>query len=1088
MVPSHPRRVVAGLFLGLLSLPACGGGGGGGGGGGSGGGLGLLEVRWGRVAEIRDAAQNLVAREKVVEEGIQNDLLSYEVTTNAITGTTTVRILSSQGTPPFDAAFAALDDQLGFVVPKTVTSPPPYSMVPRNAVALLRFNQPVKANSITPQTIRVFEGVPAQQQVEVLLRLDPSDARNVIVEPTVSALQSELTGLAVNAFGFPPATTTVTPNLQLRIPTVKDPASGQTTLLRAASGSSPEDDDPSDGPDLVRTFRSGGATAATGDPNNGFVLDLVPPTIVGVQSVTVCGVSPVSDLRRQLSIGFANGNCVVAPEVGDVVKQGTALGLVVGTTGSISPCAPPSFPIPQVLVELISFDGDGDAIELGTGAAEYNLPFKQTDIPGCFVTFIPEPTSPGGGAPAGVDPLSVARVRFSEPMDPDSVRPFDTLTLTLSAPPVGGVDALPPNAFVVGDLSSSADLKEFTFVPSLPIPHAANGSESRHVRVTTGLSGVRDLSGNALAISAFDFDFSLSPTAPAASTGGFALRFNALNETDFNLGPADLAGSPPTAEAGKPDYGGQVVLDAVKKELRGRPVARFSKAADTGNAFVGGAPTQWPFPILTPLTSFGSRLMTCVRHVDVGFSGGEKNEMNLDVEGMAWSPFQITQFPVAPPPGSGAPNIVTADTLPRFKIELAHSYYFPDEMLDLESNLAVFGNSGLDCSKFNPTLVPTGGPSGNPVGGIGNPFYFWFWNSDPAVGPVGVTGQTYPEESPPAPPAGYRTVCDASPYVINPVDLFQAPSGRFFLPYPPFQNTYTWRDSGFPFARKGAPNGNGVEPGRWSQVLPPPTPAFYGAGQVPSVALPLLVQCKSYPPSGPSSTLNVNGLQISLMINSSIIPNFRLFTTGGFNTSGTLVQRNPDNGNIPLGGFNPNSTPPGQATGAPGQTGTCGPEFYWANLDFVVRVTRSFTHWFDLGAPSVVGAPIFATPVAEPRGGDQPAGTKVLVEYRGATTVSGTCAATPPTCDPLTDASKANIYGIYILGTGTPPNQGLSTQITGVVPPFATGNQASVLPEWTPDITRLNGKRYLQMRFTFVNNIATGEVPTLSSLGVAFVR
>src|SRR5262245_57846241 len=147
MAPLHTGRVVAGFLLGLVSLPACGGGGGGG--GGSAGGLALLEIRWGRLAAVRDVNQTLIAREKVVEEGIQSDLLSYEVTTNSITGTTSIRILFPQGTPQFEAAFAALDDQLGFVVPKSVNSPPPYSMVPRNAVALLRFNQPVKPGSLS---------------------------------------------------------------------------------------------------------------------------------------------------------------------------------------------------------------------------------------------------------------------------------------------------------------------------------------------------------------------------------------------------------------------------------------------------------------------------------------------------------------------------------------------------------------------------------------------------------------------------------------------------------------------------------------------------------------------------------------------------------------------------------------------------------------------------------------------------------------------------------------------------------------------------------------------------------------------------
>ncbi len=1085
MVPTPSGRVVAGVLLGLLSLPACGGGGGG---GSSAGGLALLEIRWGRIAAVRDVNQALVAREKVIEEGIQSDLLSYEVTTNSITGTTTVRILSPQGTPQFDAAFAALDDQLGFVVPKTITSPPPYSMVPRNAVALMRFNQPVKASSITPQTIRVFEGVPAVQQLEVLTRLDPSDSRNVIVEPTVSALQSELTGLTVNAFGFPPALTTVTPNLQIRIPTQKDPPNGQTTLLRGASGSSPEDDDPSDGPDLVRTLRSGGSTAATGDPNNGFVLDLVPPTLVGVQGISICAVSPISEIRRQVSLGFSNAGCAFTPEIGDVLKKGASLGLVVGLTGAISPCSPPSIPAQQVFVELISFDAEGNAIEMETGPAEYNLEFKPVDEDqvGCFVTFVPEPTSPGGTSPSGVDPVAVVRVRFSEPMDPDTVRPYDTLTLTMAdptSPPNTSVDDLAPNSFVVGELAASGDLREFTYVPSLPIPHVAGGSESRFLTLRTGSSGVRDLSGNPLTVPAFHLDFSLLPTAPPAPTGGFALRFTRLNETNHDLGLPDLGVGPDPIAAGRPDYGGQIVLDEAVGELRGRPTGRFSKVADFGNPFVGGAPVQLPNPLLTPLTSFGSRLQTLLRHVDLGLSGSERNEMNLDVEGLNWAPFGGT---------------VAADTLPRFKIDLAHSHYFPDEVINTGSLLPDWPLSGLDCGKFYPVNgTPTAAnPAGAPGTGIGNPFYFWYWNPET----LSVVS------TPPGPGDSMRlgfsgfpvTVVDTfpGPYDINPLDLFIVPGTLTpMVPYPAFTQTYTWRDTGIPFGRKGGPNNAGVEPEKWTQVLSGAPPPLYPSGIVPSVALPLLIQCKSYPPTGPSNTLNVNGLQVSLMVNTSAQPNFRVFTTGGINTQGVTVFRNPD-GNTPLGGFNPNSTPPGQVTQF-----ACGPELYWSQVDFVVRVTRAFTHWFDLGATTTPGAPIFATPVVEPRGADQPAGTSLIVEYRGASTASGACATTPPGpgCLPLTDATiqlgsnVPNVYGVYIIGGASGfPNQAASSLMTGLAPPFppfTVGSpQASVLPDFTPDLTRLNGKRYLQMRFTFLSNITTGEVASISSLGVAFVR
>ena len=161
----------------------------------------------------------------------------------------------------------------------------------------------------------------------------------------------------------------------------------------------------------------------------------------------------------------------------------------------------------------------------------------------------------------------------------------------------------------------------------------------------------------------------------------------------------------------------------------------------------------------------------------------------------------------------------------------------------------------------------------------------------------------------------------------------------------------------------------------------------------------------------------------------------------------------------------------------------------------MIRVSRVYTHWFDTGSTSTPGAPIYATPVVEPVGSEQPLGTSVVVEFRGgSSTANGTaalhdCLTNPTTCDPLNDASKANLYGVYIVGGGSvtiPPNQMVSTAIGGVQPPFVTGN--ATLAEWTPDIGRLNGKRYLQMRFTFLNNIVSGDVARLSSLGIAYLR
>src|SRR5262245_55010770 len=94
-----------GLAALLLSV-SCGGGGGGGGAGG----LVLEEMRWGRLVEVRDATEAILSPERLVAEGISNDLIDYEMTTVPVTGGTVLRILSMPGTPKFDAALAALDE------------------------------------------------------------------------------------------------------------------------------------------------------------------------------------------------------------------------------------------------------------------------------------------------------------------------------------------------------------------------------------------------------------------------------------------------------------------------------------------------------------------------------------------------------------------------------------------------------------------------------------------------------------------------------------------------------------------------------------------------------------------------------------------------------------------------------------------------------------------------------------------------------------------------------------------------------------------------------------------------------------------
>src|SRR6185436_9505412 len=83
---------------------------------------------------------------------------------------------------------------------------------------------------------------------------------------------------------------------------------------------------------------------------------------------------------------------------------------------------------------------------------------------GCWLRFTP----PARAYPSGdVSSEALTTLRFSEPMDPASARPFDSLMT------VRGGEGQQPTAtsLVVGRIRPSLDLRDLSFVPSLPYAH-----------------------------------------------------------------------------------------------------------------------------------------------------------------------------------------------------------------------------------------------------------------------------------------------------------------------------------------------------------------------------------------------------------------------------------------------------------------------------------------------------------------------------------------------------------------------------------------------------------------------------------------
>ena len=211
--------------------------------------------------------------------------------------------------------------------------------------------------------------------------------------------------------------------------------------------------------------------------------------------------------------------------------------------------------------------------------------------------------------------------------------------------------------------------------------------------------------------------------------------------------------------------------------------------------------------------------------------------------------------------------------------------------------------------------------------------------------------------------------------------------------------------------------------------------------------MPLLMEIRCFPSD---TALGQNGFQTAAAVLGQLFPTFRVHSTGGIGPGSSTVRVDPDAANVPAGGFNPSSTPPGQRT-RPND-----PAFYFGQLDTVTRVTRVHSVWFDTGSSD----PDYLDPLVAPRAADQPAGTAVVLEFRGADSFSGTTGAER-------DATRIDVYG---------------EPVDGVVN-YPGGDRG-----WKSDIDALDGLRYVQVRMTFVSNTDTGLTPTLDSFALAFRR
>ena len=238
-------------------------------------------------------------------------------------------------------------------------------------------------------------------------------------------------------------------------------------------------------------------------------------------------------------------------------------------------------------------------------------------------------------------------------------------------------------------------------------------------------------------------------------------------------------------------------------------------------------------------------------------------------------------------------------------IKLSHSHYLPDEHIDPGSLLPTKPQSGLKTTSFVfNTLLKDG--------------------TDQEIAHAKGLG-----------------------YIVNPLDLFVvgSPTPTFLMPFPlnrgipePADRFYwTWRDTSI--LEVAGPNGNGIPLLIEVDVgLATAAGSIASTSQVPTIGLPILMEHSCYPTV---SGIGLNAFDVSLALNTSRLPAFRVFSTGGVNTSGQTITKDPDLELQPDGGFNPSSTPPGKTT-PPDD-----PSFYIGQMDTITRISRVHSIWIQ---------------------------------------------------------------------------------------------------------------------------------------------
>jgi len=274
-------------------------------------------------------------------------------------------------------------------------------------------------------------------------------------------------------------------------------------------------------------------------------------------------------------------------------------------------------------------------------------------------------------------------------------------------------------------------------------------------------------------------------------------------------------------------------------------------------------------------------------------------------------------------------------------------------------------------------------------------------------------------------------------------------------------NYWTWRDTAKTgvSGRTGAGAGIGADPNSLTQTVGVSLEGFYPQGELPTIALPLLMEFRTSPDD---AAFSLNGFKTSFALLNSPFPAFRAFSTGGV-AGANIITVNPNSNPVAQGGVNPAN---GQQTNPIDNT------VYWGQADFVVRVSRVHTIWLDTGAPHS-----FGEVVLEPELSTQPSDTHVSVAFRGASSITSGGGL------PWESALNLDPYGnsytpgqVALLG-------GMASDSFDVLHAPDPADD-----EWKASLAEVNDSRYVQMRISFLSNPESNLSPEISTLGFGFIQ